>query len=238
MPDRKLLGLDSGELSDDELLRLARVGDAVAFTFLIRRHDRALYRVARSILLDDQEAEDVVQETYLRAVAKLTGFRGDASLSTWLTRITVNQAIRHRERRRAFVPASRLDSPQEQGNQQTSWPSSLAPDRDPERSVARLQLRELLERAIDDLPEAFRTVFVMRDVEELSTEETARILEIRAETVKTRLHRARRILRNTLGEQVASTLKDVFPFEAPRCERLTKAVLDQFGLAGTIPLIR
>ena len=234
MPDRKPLGLDSGELSDDELLRLARDGDTVAFSFLIRRHDRSLYRVARSILLDDQEAEDVVQETYLRAVGKLTGFRGDASLSTWLTRIAVNQAIRRRERRRATIPVSWLDSPQEQGNRQTSWPSSIAPDSDPERSVARLQIRKLLEQAIDDLPEAFRTVFVMRDVEEISTEETASILEIREETVKTRLYRARRMLRNTLGEQVASALMDVFPFEAPRCERLTKAILNQFGLAETL----
>lgn len=238
MPDRKFPGLDTGELGDDELLRRAREGDPVAFAFLIRRHDRSLYRVARSVLLNDPEAEDVVQETYLRAVTKLAGFRGDARLSTWLTRITLNEAVRRRGRRRATIPIDRLDHAQEQGNRQTSWPSSIASDHDPERSAARLQIRKILERAIDDLPEAFRTVFVMRDVEEISTEETARILELREGTVKTRLHRARRMLRKTLGEQVASALKDVFPFEAPRCERLTKAILAHFGLPATMPLVR
>jgi len=238
MPDTKASKSDIANLSDDELLRRAREDDPVAFSLLIRRHDRSLYRVARSVLWDDQEAEDVVQETYLRAVTKLAGFRGDARLSTWLTRITLNEAVRRRDRRRATVPIDRLDSAQEQGNRQTSWPSSIASDHDPERSAARLQIRKILERAIDDLPEAFRTVFVMRDVEEISTEETARILEIREGTVKTRLHRARRMLRKTLGEQVASALKDVFPFEAPRCERLTKAILDQFGLPATMPLVR
>jgi len=233
MPERRLSGFDTGELSDDELLRLARAGDLVAFSFLIRRHDRSLYRVARSVLLDDQEAEDVIQETYLRAVAKLTGFRGEASLSTWLTRITLNEAIRRRERRRTTIPVDRLDSSREQAHQQASKPPSMTPACDPERSAARLEIRKMLERAIEDLPEIFRTVFVMRDVEGISTEETARILDIREETVRTRLHRARRMLRSTLGEQVASALKDVFPFEAPRCERLTKAILDQYGLPAT-----
>jgi RNA polymerase sigma-70 factor (ECF subfamily) len=237
MPDRTFSTLDVGKLSDDELLRRAREGDPAAFSVLIRRHDRSLYRVARSVLLDDQEAEDVVQETYLRAITKLAGFRGDARLSTWLTRITLNEAIRRHHQRCGTIPTNRLDRAPEQGNEQSPWSSTIAPDRDPERATARRQIRKILERAIDDLPEAFRTVLVMRDVEEISTEETARILEIREGTVKTRLHRARRILRTTLGEQVASALKDLFPFEAPRCERLTKAILDQLGLPADTPLV-
>jgi len=167
----------------------------------------------------------------------LAGFRGDASLSTWLTRITLNEAIRRRDHLHTTIPINQLDSEVVQGKRYTSCPSSIAPDHDPERSVARFQIRKILEQAIDKLPEAFRIVLVMRDVEEISTEETARILGIREETVRTRLHRARRILRTTLGEQVASALKDVFPFEAPRCERLVRAILDRRGLSSTMPLI-
>jgi RNA polymerase sigma-70 factor (ECF subfamily) len=116
---------------------------------------------------------------------------------------------------------------------QAHWSLSIAGAGDPERAAARLQIRKILERAIDDLPEAFRTVLVIRDVNEMDTEQTARILNVCEETVKTRLHRARRMLRTTLGEQLASALKDVFPFDGPRCTHLTKAVLDRLGFPTT-----
>lgn len=217
------------EPSDAELLRLAREGDPAAFRILIRRHDRYLYRIARSVLLDDHEAEDVVQETYVRAFTRLVDFRGDASLSTWLTRIALNEALQRYRQRRRIVSLDILDSASGHPVAQIRQSPMIAPDQDPERATAQHQIRTLLERAIDDLPEAFRTVFVMRDIEEASTEETASVLGIRPPTVKTRLHRARRMLREALGEQVGAALKDAFPFDKPRCDRLVKKVLDQLG---------
>jgi len=219
------------EPSDAELLRLAREGDPAAFRILIRRHDRYLYRIARSVLLDDHEAEDVVQETYVRAFTRLVDFRGDASLSTWLTRIALNEALQRYRQRRRIVSLDILDSASGHPVAQIRQSPMIAPDQDPERATAQHQIRTLLERAIDDLPEAFRTVFIMRDIEEASTEETASVLGIRPPTVKTRLHRARRMLREALGEQVGAALKDAFPFDKPRCDRLVKKVLDQLGFS-------
>ena len=170
-----------GEPSDGELLRLARDGDSAAFRILIRRHDRYLYRIARSVLLDDYEAEDVVQETYILAFTRLVDFRGDASLSTWLTRIALNEALKRRRRRRRTVPLEVIDVAPHCAVQINQSPM-VAPDQDPERATAQHQLRRFLEQAIDDLPEGFRTVFVMRDIEEASTEETASVLGIRVQS--------------------------------------------------------
>ena len=161
-----------GEPSDGELLRLARDGDPAAFRILIRRHDRYLYRIARSVLLDDHEAEDVVQETYVRAFTRLVDFRGDASLSTWLTRIALNEALQRRRRRRRTVHLDVIDAARNRADMQIDRSPMIAPDQDPERATAQHQIRRFLERAIDDLPEAFRTVFVMRDIEEATTAET------------------------------------------------------------------
>jgi RNA polymerase sigma-70 factor (ECF subfamily) len=166
-----------GEPSDGELLRLARDRDPAAFRILIRRHDRYLYRIARSVLLDDHEAEDVVQETYVRAFTRLVNFRGDASLSTWLTRIALNEALQRRRRRTVHIDV--IDAARDRADTQIDRSPMIAPDQDPERATAQHQVRRLLERAINDLPEAFRTVFVMRDVEDASTEETATVLGIR-----------------------------------------------------------
>lgn len=227
----KPIGVDVGEPSDGELLGLARDGDPAAFSILIRRHDRYLYRIARSVLLDDHEAEDVVQETYVLAFTRLVGFRGDASLSTWLTRIALNEALKRRRRRRPTVHLDVIDGARDCADMQIDRSPMIAPDLDPERATAQHQLRRFLERAIDDLPETFRTVFVMRDIQEATTEETATLLGIRQQTVKTRLHRARRMLRAALGEHVGVALKDAFPFDKPRCNRLVKKVLDKLGFA-------
>jgi RNA polymerase sigma-70 factor, ECF subfamily len=223
---------------DSELLERAREGDASAFDILIRRHDRHLYRIARSVLPDDQEAEDVVQETFMRAFMGLRGFRGAASLRTWLTRIVLNEAIRRRRRRRSTVELTALHAAQERSRRPIHTASLTARDRDPERAAAQSQIRKMLEKAIDELPAEFRTIFVLRDVEEFSTEETANLLGIREETVKTRLHRARRALRESLGAQLALVLKDVFPFEKPRCDALVRRLLDQLGLSRMTPLSR
>jgi RNA polymerase sigma-70 factor (ECF subfamily) len=214
------------DTSDAELLKRAQQGDVAAFSTVVRRHDRYLYRVARSVLRDDNDAEDAVQQTFLQAFAKLGDFRGDANLRTWLTTITLNEAKRRRRRQRATVELGQIDRAEERARSAVF----LHPltDATPEGAAARGQIRQVLERAIDDLPPAFRTVLIMRDVEEATVEETANVLGIRPETVRTRLHRARRLLRENVGGELEAVLKDVFPFERPRCDalvhRLAKAV--------------
>jgi RNA polymerase sigma-70 factor, ECF subfamily len=215
-------------ITDSELLEHARQGRADAFSTLVRRHDRYLYRMARSILRDDQEAEDVVQETYLKAFMKIVDFRGEANLRTWLTRIALNEALQRKRRQRLHVELGEVDMARERVRSQMHL--SPLTQATPEREVARKQIRQILEGAIDDLPPAFRTVLVMRDVEGASVEETANVLGVKAETVRTRLHRARNMLRERLGEQFAAVLKDVFPFERPRCDALVSRLLGEVGL--------
>lgn len=224
-PDRRALtGLD-----DVELVAHAKRGDERAFRTIMERHNRRLYRVARTLLRDDAEAEDVVQEAYLRAFTALSSFRGDASLATWLTRITLNEALGRKRKQRPTVGLDTVDAMQESGAQIIRFPNMSS---DPERSTAQREIQKILEASIDALPEPFRVVFVMREIEEMSIEETAGFLGIRPETVKTRLHRARRLLRETLEGRLASTLKDTFPFAGPRCERITEAVLARLAANG------
>jgi len=212
-------------IKDVELLEQARQGATDAFGTLLRRHNRYLYRVARSVLQDDDEAEDVVQQTYLQAFVNFVDFRGEASLRTWLTRIALNEALQRRRRRRPTVELSQVDTAPERVRSETHLFSHALST--PEHDAARRQIREILERAIDDLPPAFRTVLILRDVEEASVEETANAIGIKPETVRTRLHRARRMLRDSLGEQFAFVLNDVFPFERPRCDALVGRVLTE-----------
>ena len=216
-------------LGDAELAALARQGDGAAFRAIMQRHNRRLYRVARAVLHDDGEAEDVVQETYVRAFAALADFRGGSSLATWLTRIALNEALGRLRRRRPTVDIETFASAARSDARIIPFPL-MSPDMDPEQSAARQDVRRLLERAIDALPEPFRIVFVLRDVEELSIEETAAQLGLRPETVKTRLHRARRQLREALDAELASALTDAFPFAGVRCARITDTVLKRLGL--------
>lgn len=216
--------------SESSLVARALGGDATAFRVIIESHNRRLFRLARTVMKDDTEAEDVVQETYLRAFANLSTFRGEASLATWLTRIALNEALGRKHKQRPAVTLETLEVMQKTGGQIIPFPN-MNTGADPERSAAQSEIRKMLERAVDGLPEAFRLVFVLRDVEEMSIEETAAYLGIRAETVKTRLHRARRMLRESLDGQLASTLKDAFPFGGARCARLTEMVLKRLGMA-------
>jgi RNA polymerase sigma-70 factor (ECF subfamily) len=210
---------------DHRLLQLAREGNAAAFEALIRRHDRSLYRIVRSILLDDAEAEDVVQETFISAYKHLEEFRGEASLSTWFTRIAINEALARKRRRRGGI---QLETVQSASEGDVSVP--ITGGRDPEDVTAQQQIRNILERAIDSLPDDLRTVLIMRDVEELSTTATAELLDLKETTVKVRLHRARRLLRKLLSEKIGPNLKDVFPFERSRCDRLVERLLNLAGL--------
>lgn len=211
------------------LVERAKSGDQSAFRAIMDQHNRRLYRVARAVMKDDTEAEDVVQETYLRAFSNLAKFRGKSSLATWLTRIALNEAMGRKRKQRITVTLESVETAQEDTSAQIIQFPAMSTETDPERSAAQREIRILLERAMDALPEAFRLVFVMRDVEEMSIEETATYLRIRPETVKTRLHRARRLLRQSLDGQLASTLKGAFPFAGARCARITEAVLSRLG---------
>lgn len=224
--------LDLQDAGDAELTDLAKKGNAAAFGAIMQRYNRRLYRMARGIIRDDSEAEDVVQDAYVRAFTGLSGFRSDASLSTWLTRITLNEALGRLRGRRPVVGLEVLDSLDNQGEAQVLLFPTVRADADPEAAVARSEVRQVLERAIDGLPEAFRVVFVLRDVEEMSIEETADYLGIRSETVKTRLHRARRLLREALNQTLSSALTDAFPFEGARCARIAEVVLTRLGIPG------
>jgi RNA polymerase sigma-70 factor (ECF subfamily) len=218
------------DLDDKALVALALRRDEAAFRLIMQRHNRRLYRIARGVLGNDAEAEDVVQETYLRAFTHLDGFRGEAGLSTWLTRIALNEALGRIRERRPTTDLRQLDAMTEQGESRVIFLPSARQDSNPEASAARAEIRHLLEQAVDRLPRPFRSVFVMRDIEEMSVEETAAQLGLRPETVKTRLHRARRLLRQSLNETLAATLVDTFPFAGARCARIQAAVLDRIGI--------
>lgn len=216
-------------LVDAELVRLAREGSVSALRLIVRRYNQRLYRVARAIVRDDTEAEDVLQEAYLSAFRNLAQFRADATLATWLTRIVVNKAIDRRERADIMLPLATLDDIEK--SDIAAMPH-LASASDPEMTAARSQIRALLERAIDNLPEPFRVVFVMRMVEQLDIKETASALGLREETVKTRLHRAKALMREQLHTTLASALTDTFPFQDPRCAAFTDALLARLAEAG------
>jgi RNA polymerase sigma-70 factor (ECF subfamily) len=225
-------GTDVDARPDAELVACAREGDGGAFRTIMQRHNRRLYRVARSIVRSDSEAEDIVQEAYLHAFASLGSFRGDSSLATWLTRITLNEALGRLRRQRPTVDLATLDLDEADSQRIIPFPHMATAAADPERMVAQREIRRMIERAIDDLPEAFRVVFVLREIEELSVEETAAFLGVNAATVKTRLHRGRRLLRQALDQQLASALTDAFPFDGMRCTRMADRILDRLGLAG------
>jgi RNA polymerase sigma-70 factor (ECF subfamily) len=212
-------------LDDPRLLELVQTGDSNAFRLVMQRHNRRLYRVARGVLGDDAEAEDVVQETYVKAFENLRSFRGESSLATWLTRIVLNEALGRKRKHRPMRELSDLDLLDEQGRSRLLVFPGGRGSSNPETEANRAEVRRLLERAIDDLPEAFRLVFVLRDIEQMSVEETAAQLKVRPETVKTRLHRARLLLRQALEETLGSALEDMYTFDGQRCERLTENVL-------------
>jgi RNA polymerase sigma-70 factor, ECF subfamily len=214
-------------IDDAELARRIAKQDEAAFECVMRRHNGALYRVARAILKNDADAEDVLQEAYLAAYRHIGDFRADAKLSTWLTRIVVNQALarrRSRHRSRIVVPFSNLHADEHIAD--------ALVDRDgahssPEQSTMRAEFRRLLEKKIEGLPMAFRTVYMLRDVDELSGAETAECLSITEATVRTRLFRARGLLRESLSRELDLAAADVFHFGGERCDRIVAGVLSR-----------
>ncbi|HJS86669.1 MAG TPA: RNA polymerase sigma factor [Acetobacteraceae bacterium] len=213
---------------DAELVSQACQGSALAFTAIIRRNNRRLYRIARSILKDDAEAEEAVQETYLLAFTNLHRFRGTAKLSTWLARIAVNEALGRLRRQRSAGSDDLPDTERLPSEASTPfWGGSGRAS--PEAEAARNELKRLLEAAIDRLPPAFRVIFILCAIEHMSIEDAAIALNIPENTVKTRLYRARKMLRESLGSAFASMLEDIFPFAGARCDRVAAAVLCRLG---------
>ncbi|MGB7259795.1 MAG: RNA polymerase sigma factor [Pseudolabrys sp.] len=214
-------------LNDErDLVARARRHDKAALRTIVRQNNLRLFRVARSILKDDWEAEDAVQEAYVRAFTHLAEFEEKSSLNTWLTRIVVNEALGRLRRRRPTVDISEVESGEAEISNAEVVPFPLASSQpDPERAMAQGQIRDLLEEAIDALPDAFRVVLVARVIEQMSVEETAELYGLRPETVKTRLHRARTMLRKDLEQQFGPLLTDTFPFGGRRCERMADNVI-------------
>jgi RNA polymerase sigma-70 factor (ECF subfamily) len=226
--------VDLEEASDAELVELARQGVESAVRAIVGRYNRRLFRVARGVVRDDAEAEDIVQETYVRAFTHLDSFRGQALLSTWLTRIALNEALGRVRRRRSTVELDELETESSrQGGCLIMFPS-MSPSASPEAEAGRNQVRQVLESAVDDLPEAFRVVFVLRDVEGMSTEETAAQLSLKTETVKTRLHRARRLLRTAVAKRLETEFSGLFPFAGARCAQTADRVVERLRSEGML----
>lgn len=214
--------------SDKVLVRAAQGGDSRAFRAILTRYNRRLYRIARGILRNDAEAEDAVQEAYINAFTHLAGFRGDSSLSTWLSRIVMNEALGRLRSRRPMVDIAVVVTPEREA-EIVQFPNTVRTD--PERTIAQRELLRLVERATDELPDVYRTVFVTRVIEGMSVDDTAELLGIRTETVKTRLHRARKLVREHLDREIGPVMLDAFPFAGKRCERMTENVMQRLGLA-------
>lgn len=210
-------------MSDSKLITLALEGSEGAVRIIVQRYNRRLFRIARGVTGDDAEAEDVVQEAYVRAFTHLAGFRGEAAFSTWLTRIALNEALGRLRRRRSAAEVAEIDAAPGDGGSFPGSSSAWLPA-NPESEASRRQVRQFLEKAVDELPDAFRAVFVSRDVEGLSVNETAALLGIPRGTVKTRLHRARHLLRRALERKLSPRFAELFPFGGARCARMADRV--------------
>jgi RNA polymerase sigma-70 factor, ECF subfamily len=210
-------------LSDEEIVTRVLEGQQALFEILMRRNNPRVYRAVRSLLKDETDAEDAMQATYVRAYTKLRSFRGGARFSTWLTQIALNEALgRLRHGRRH--PAVSLTLVEE-----SSMSPIVPPTPSPEALASRRELAGLLEHAVDSLPELYRVVFILREVEGMDTAETAHALEVSEEVVKTRLFRARAALRQSLEQLVGAAASDSFEFHAPRCDRVVAGVMAQIA---------
>ena len=200
-------------LHDTEIVRRVRAGETALFEILMRRHNQRIYRVARAVVKDESDVEDVMQQAYINAFTHLDQFEDRAQFSTWLTRIALNEAFGRRKKIRP-------------GNEEL-MDTHKSPLADPERQAYAQELNRVLEDAVDALPESYRTVFMLRDIEGLSTSQTAKGLGLGDEAVKTRLHRARAMVRRAVTERIGATTADAFQFHATRCDRVVKGVLDR-----------
>ena len=216
------------ELTDEDIVERVRSGDIALYEILVRRHNQRLYRTIRAILRDDRDVEDVMQQAYVDAYTHLDQFRGAARFATWLTRIAVNRAIRNGqgERRQLAVVSRDADAT-------LAIEHTAAPGLDPEHAMYGHELKAVLESLVDALPDPFRVVFVMREVEGLTTAETAASLSINEDTVKTRLHRAKRLLRDKLDRRLGPAAADIYPFHLSRCDRVVAGVMAGIRVPGS-----
>jgi len=220
------------ELTDEQVVARVLAGETAVFEIIMRRYNQRLYRVARGILRNDAEAEDVMQDAYVRAYQHLGQFAGRSKFSTWLTRIAVHEALARLHKQSRFAdlePAS-----ESSGDGMENLAANL---RTPEQNAGGAELRVLLEEAIGALPESYRAVLMLRDVEEMTTQEAAEALELTEENVKVRLHRARGMMRRELYERVGASSTTAFQFEAPRCDRVVAAVFGRLA-ALAIAVVR
>jgi RNA polymerase sigma factor (sigma-70 family) len=219
---------DAASPVDERLIASSiAAGNRLAFESLMRRNNRRLYRLARATLRDRTEAEDALQDAYICAYRSIGQFRGDASLATWLSRLVLNECLsrlRRSARRNNVIPMVNTNKPIE--------PSSIfANESDlPDKELGRAQMRDLLERKVDELPESFRTVFVLRSVEELSVDETAGCLGIPEETVRSRHFRAKALLRDSLARELDLAERDLFEFGGPQCDQVVATVMARLAL--------
>ena len=221
--------LDFGALSDHDLARRCAERDADAIRFVIAGNNQRLFRAAWSVLKNRSEAEEAVQAAYLSAFTSISGFEGRSTLSTWLTRIVINEALGRRradERRRRVLEQEGVAVLDNYRDALMRGSATEGPD----VTIAREQIRKLLEQAVAALPESFRSVFVLRDIEGLTSEETSEILDVPVATVKTRLHRSRRRLQEMLAPELKAMLSGTFPFAGSDCAAMADKVLAALGL--------
>jgi RNA polymerase sigma-70 factor, ECF subfamily len=218
MPGSSYMISAVSELSDDEIIARVLDGEIALYELLVRRYNQRVYRAVRAVLRDDIECEDTMQEAYVRAYLNLGKFEHRASFCTWVTRIAVREALARLEKRQREVNME----PEDQNSAENALPSH---ELSPEEAVASTETRTLLEQAILALPFDYRTVIMLRDIEEMNTAETASALDVTEEAVKVRLHRARAMLRKELYARAGATSADAFQFGASRCDRVTAAVL-------------
>jgi RNA polymerase sigma-70 factor (ECF subfamily) len=212
-------------LTDEEVVAQVVSGRTALFEVLMRRHNERVYRVARSIVRDEQEAEDVMQQAYVNAYAHLDQFSGKARFLTWLLRIATNEALARVRRRGRYEPF------EDDGSTEANMPGR--PAADPEQQAVSGELRAVLASAIDGLPDGSREVFVLREVEGMSTADTAAVLDVSEDVVKTRLSRARSALRRVLEDRIGAIAPDLFRFYRPRCDRVVGHVLATIGIRHT-----
>ncbi len=211
-------------LSDEEVVARVLAGDTSLFEILMRRYNQRLFRAARGILANDAEAEDVLQEAYLRAFRELASFRGEAHFATWLTRIACHEALARAQKRRRLVPLTGGNEP----------PDPPAETPGPERDLENRELQALLRAAVEILPDPLRAVFCLREIEDLSTEQTADALGLSVENVRVRLHRAKRSLRQTLDQRIGQEVRRLYLFDGARCDR----IVEHFFAALNAPVPR
>ncbi len=209
-------------LSDADVVRRVQAGEQALFEVLLRRHDRRVYRTIRAILHDEDEVEDAMQQAWVQVYLHLGEFQGNAAFSTWLVRIAANEALQRLRKRGPFKPVAISEHEED----------TMSPGQDPEERAAAREAIELLERAVDALPPHHRLVFMLREVEGLSTAETAAALGIAEDAAKVRLHRAKAALRRALEETVDAAAAEAFPFHAPRCNRIVARVMEAIARLG------